>query len=235
MLTGSTMPFQPFKGIILLLLCSIITPVAAETPLKLPQTLPALSAPDSATLGSNEADIGKKIGETVPSFKIKSQNDRAVAWTNLLQKAPLLVIFYRGGWCPYCNLQIKQLSEAYPEFEKRQVLPILISVDKPEATTLSQKTYDIPFPVLSDSDLNAHNAFDVVLTVDDKTYQLYKQYGIVLEDWSGENHHKIAVASSFIVSKDSKILWAHTSTDYKTRPSIPQLLQVIDKLTAETK
>ena len=84
--------------------------------------------------------------------------------------------------------------------------------------------------MLSDPDLFAHNAFDVVLDVDKATYKQYKNYGIDLEAWSGKNHHKIAVTAAYIVDKNAVVQWAHTSLDFKTRPSVEQLLSAIDTL-----
>ena len=83
--------------------------------------------------------------------------------------------------------------------------------------------------MISDADLAAHNAFDVTLDVDDETYKLYQSYGIELEAWSGKGHHKIAVSSAFLVDSEGVVQWAHTSKDYKTRPSAKQLLSVIDQ------
>lgn len=106
----------------------------------------------------------------------------------------------------------------------------MISADKPNAAMLSQKGYDIPFPVISDADLTAHKAFNVVFRLPDELVPMYKEYGIVLSDWSGQDHQQFAVASVFILNKSGEVLWAHSSTDYKTRPSVQQLLSVIDGL-----
>ncbi|MGH1469828.1 MAG: peroxiredoxin family protein [Cellvibrionaceae bacterium] len=187
-----------------------------------------LAITTSEKLGKSDEGIGLKIGETFNSFSIKTHDGKPINSSDLLEKSPLLIVFYRGGWCPYCNLQIRQLTEAYPNFKKRNVTPVLISVDATDGAALAQKTYNIPFPVLSDSNLLAHNAFNVMLKVDNKTTAQYKEYGIDLEAWSSKDHHSIAISSVFLVDKNGKVLWAHASKDYKTRPSPAQLLDVID-------
>lgn len=204
----------------------------AESDLRLPpktMNVPLAVTGDTA-LGTNDQNIGLKVGATIPDFTAKTHTGKAVKREDLLEDAPLLVVFYRGGWCPYCNVQIRQLTEAYPEFEKRGVLPVLISVDDVDGAALASRTYEIPFTVLSDPNLSAHTAFDVIMQVDDETYKQYQGYGIDLEKWSGQNHHKIAVSSAFLVDKSGKVRWAHSSKDYKTRPSPTQLLTVIDSL-----
>ena len=196
--------------------------------IRLPEKLPELSETASADLG--KAEVGLNAGDRPADFTVLTHKGEDVSLNELTKSsAPLLVVFYRGGWCPYCNVQIRQLSEAWPEFKKRGVTPVLISVDKPDASAMAKATYEIPFPVLSDPELKAHEAFDVVVEIDDATAEKYKTYGIVLEDWSGKDHHKIAAPGIFLLDASGTIKWAHVSMDYKTRPSVTQLLEMLDK------
>lgn len=199
--------------------------------LKITGDLPQLSTTASANLGTREANIGLAPGEQVNAFEVKDHRGKVISFATLKKTGPLLVIFYRGGWCPYCNRQIRQLTEAWPEFKKRGITPVLISADKPDAAALAARTYEIPFPVLSDPDLIAHEVFKVTMKLDDKLVPVYKEYGIALEDWSGKDHHKFAVSSAFIVNQKGLIEWSHSSKDYTTRPSVKQLLEVIDART----
>ncbi|WP_299591436.1 peroxiredoxin-like family protein [uncultured Microbulbifer sp.] len=195
--------------------------------IRLPEKLPDLAETENADLG--KVETGLKAGEKPADFSVLTHKGKEKSLESLLKEnAPILVVFYRGGWCPYCNVQIRQLAEAWPEFEKRGVTPVLISADKPDAGAMAKATYEIPFPVLSDPDLKAHEAFDVVVQIDDATAEKYKTYGIVLEDWSGKDHHKIAAPGIFLVDADGTVEWAHVSKDYKTRPSVDQLLGMLD-------
>ncbi len=188
-----------------------------------------LQVTPGAQLGTVEDRIGLAVGQKVPDFASQTYGGAPVTFHELLQEAPLLVVFYRGGWCAYCNVQVRQMTVAADEFAGRGVTPVLISVDRPEAASLAQKSYEIPFPVISDPDLAAHRAFNVVFRLDAETREKYKTYGIVLDEWSGRDHGSFAVASAFLVDASGQVLWSHASTDYKTRPSIAQLLQVLDE------
>lgn len=195
--------------------------------IKLPEKLPELKATEMSQLGT--LDAGLAVGQKPAGFTVNSHLGESVSLDSLLQdKGPLLVVFYRGGWCPYCNVQIRQLAEAWPEFKKRGITPVLVSADKPDASAMAQATYKIPFPVLSDPDLKAHAAFDVIIEVDDATVDKYRDYGIVLEDWSGRDHHKIAAPGIFLLDSSGQVQWAHVSKDYRTRPSVQQLLAMLD-------
>lgn len=198
-------------------------------------TLPALPdaskmpAPADAALGVRDGDAGLAPGEAVPPFAAVTHEGKAVSRDSLFKQGkPALVIFYRGGWCPYCNLQIRQLTEAYPQFAERNVELVLISADKTDAAATAQRRYEIPFPVISDPTLAAHEAFRVVMALTPELYETYKGYGIDVEAWSGQTHHKFALSSAFLVDAQGVVTWAHVSEDYKRRPSVAQLLSVID-------
>lgn len=220
---------------LLLLLTLLLSPFSQAADLKLP-ALPAadaLTAPAETQLGTLPTGIGLAAGNRLPDFHISHHDGKPISSAELLKQVPaggqLLIVFYRGGWCPYCNLQIRQLTDAWPQFQQRKVLPVLISADQTDASALSQRHYEIPFPVLSDPDLRAHDAFKVSMQLDDKSHLLYKTYGIDVEEWSGREHHKFAVASAFLIGADGRIRWAHAALDYKQRPSVAQLLAVIDQ------
>ena len=183
--------------------------------LTLPNSLPPLKATSAAALGTLEG-AGLVPGSTVPEFTVQDHLGESVSWSSLQTKGTLLVVFYRGGWCPYCNQQIRQLTEAW------------ISADKPDAAALASRTYEIPFPVLSDPGLVAHELFKVTTELDTALIPKYREYGIDLAEWNGKGHHRYAVASAFLIDEQGVVVWSHSAKDYKTRPSVEQLLQVID-------
>lgn len=198
--------------------------------IKIPTDLPQLATTSAVSLGTRDDNVGLAPGTKVGAFEVEDHTGKSTSFEALKKNGRLLVIFYRGGWCPYCNQQIHQLTKAWPEFKKRGITPVLISADKPDAASLALRTYEIPFPVLSDPDLIVHDLFKVTMKLDDSLIPVYKKYGIVLEDWTGKNHHKFAVSSAFIVNHKGIVEWSHSSKDYKTRPSVEQLFDVIDTL-----
>ena len=201
---------------------------AASAELKLPAKPRPTTTSSAAQLGSHDNNLGLKAGETVPEFKTNTYEGKSIRFSSLLKNAPLLVIFYRGGWCPYCNYQVRQVTQAYDKFRQRHVTPVLISVDKPEGAALVKQSYAIPFPVLSDPELRAHEAFNTIIKVDKADYERYKSHGMDLEAWSGQTHHKMTAPAVFLVTSDGRVVWSHVALDFKTRPSVEQLLGVID-------
>jgi peroxiredoxin len=174
--------------------------------------------------------MGVAVGGLAPAATLRGIDGHQVALADLVKRGSVLVVFYRGGWCPYCNFEIHELAAAFPEYQRRGVTPVAISVDRIEEAAKTQKTYEIPFPVLSDPDLAAHRAFRVVHEAGAAEVGALKTFGIDIESASGRDHHAFAIPAIFLVDPTGTVRWAHADPDYKVRPHTPQVLAAIDTL-----
>jgi peroxiredoxin len=147
-------------------------------------------------------------------------------------KGLLLVIFYKGGWCPSCNVQMHDFSVHYTEFSKRGVALVGVSVDKPDYLSTTRNEYSLPFPVLSDPTLVAHSAYHVVDHVSGVGAFMLARMGANLAERSGQDHHNVAIPSLFLVDARHKVRFRHADKDYGTRPSQKQILAAIDAVLA---
>jgi peroxiredoxin len=141
---------------------------------------------------------------------------------------PVVLVFYRGGWCPYCNFQLHELATKGEELRKRGVVVVAISVDKPQYGAKTAQEHAAAFEVLSDPDLVAHKAFRVVNHIGGATAFALARMGEDLETRSGRDHHDVAVPAIFLIDRAGIIRWAHTDPDYKRRPSATAVLEAID-------
>ncbi|MGM0577371.1 MAG: peroxiredoxin family protein [Myxococcota bacterium] len=196
--------------------------------LKLPEPKAYEPTPE-AKLGTREDGLGVAPGTKAPDFTAQTTEGEEVTLSQLNERGPLLLVFYRGGWCPYCNAQVHRFTKAYPRFEEAGVLPVFISSDEVDAAVMTEEHYTIPFPVLADPDLHAIEAFDVAFQMDDATVEKLKGFQIDTEAWSQRQHQTIAVPSVFLVDGDGTVRWAHVSRDYKSRPSVDELLGVVEE------
>ena len=204
------------------------TTMASATPAA-PAAPEVTASPDGA-VGTLAPNTGIAVGKKIPDVHAIGLDGKDVALSALVAKGPVMLIFYRGGWCPYCNSEIHALTTAYPEFQKRGVTLVAVSVDTPSNEAKTTATYSIPFPVLSDSDAKVIDAFHVVNNVPpDQVAMMKSKYGLDLEAQSGKTHHKIAIPSDFLIDKKGIVQWAHSDPDFKVRPSPAQLLAAIDK------
>ena len=184
--------------------------------------------PPADRIGVLAPGTGIPVGQKVPDVHARDLDGKDLSLSSLYTKGPILLAFYRGGWCPYCSSENHALAVAYPDYQKRGVTPVTVSVDTPDAEAKTKATYAIPFPVLSDSDAAMIEAFHVVNHVDDATLAKMKGFGIDLEGFSGKSHHEIAIPSLFLIDRTGVVRWAHSDPDYKVRPSTAQVLAAID-------
>jgi len=193
----------------------------------LPKKLMAVQETSAQQLGTREDNLGIDIGSQLSDFTVITYDGQATTLYNLLQNQTNFIIFYRGGWCPYCNYHVKQLTESYHLFEKENIQVILISADDADGEILLKNTYHIPFPLITDPLLTAYEAFNVTLQFSELEALMAKiLYDLNLENWSKQPHHKVAVPAYFLLDQQGIVKWEHVAQDYTVRPSPKQLLSV---------
>lgn len=209
--------------------------VAAAKPMSPEPPKPAMVLGETPAdkLGTVPEGLGLKVGSKAPDATLPDITGASQNLAALYGQGPTFVVFYRGGWCPFCNLQLHDLSQAKPEFDKRGIRIVAISVDQPGEEAKTQAKNEVAFPMLSDSDLATHKAFNVVHVLAEAEAKALAGHGVDLEKYSGQAHHSIAVPSIFLVDRAGKVRWVHVDKDYKTRPSPTQLLAVAEPVLAK--
>ena len=150
--------------------------------------------------------------------------------SKLYADGPTFIVFYRGGWCPFCNAQLHSLAEGKAEFDKHGIKLVAISVDLPGEEAKTQAKQGVPFPMLSDSKLVVQSAFKIVHQTSSEERTALESYGIDLKAYSGETHQNFATPSIFYVDRMGVIRFVHIDEEYKTRPSVKQMVDVADRL-----
>ena len=163
------------------------------------------------------------VGAKVPKVAVKSLDGKTVSLPKALGGKTVLV-FYRGGWCPFCNRQMDGLQAAQADLTKLGYKIVAISPDRAEELQKTIGKHHLTYQLLSDSPMDAAKAFGVAFRVDDGTLAKYKGFGIDLEMASGQSHHCLPVPSVFLIGKDGKIKYRYFNPDYKVRLSPEELL-----------
>ena len=180
-------------------------------------------------LGSVPSGFGLAVGTKAPNGTLPDMTGQPQRLAALYADGPVFVVFYRGGWCPFCNLQLHRLATAMPDFVKKGIRIVAISVDTPGEEAKTQAKQGVPFPMLSDSDLAVHKAFHVVHVPADAEAKALAGHGVDLEKYSGQRHHSFAVPAIFLIDRTGTIRWRHIDEDFKTRPTPAQMLDVADR------
>lgn len=130
---------------------------------------------------------------------------------------PLVLTFFRGGWCPYCNLHLAELRKAEAELKNMGFDIWFVSIDQPEVLYESLQQPDIAYTILSDSKLSATRAFGLAFRMSDEMVERYLEWDIDLEAASGETHHVLPAPATFIIGQDGIIQFEYTNPQYKVR------------------
>ncbi len=168
-------------------------------------------------------------GQSVPEVTLKGLDGKDVSLASLHQEKPLVIVFFRGGWCPFCTKHTQQLIKVYPELKEKGFEMIGVSPDSVESTKANVDKNSIAFPLYSDSKLNATTSFGLAFKVDDATVTKYKGFGIDLEKASGQTHHALPIPAIYVISQDGVVTFAHSNPDYRQRLDAGELLKEISK------
>jgi peroxiredoxin len=190
---------------------------------------PAASAQERPIAAEPTATKPLEKGQRAPDAVLRSLDGKEVSLASLHKEKPLVVVFFRGSWCPICTKHTQQLIKVYPELKEKGYEMIGISPDSVESTKANSDKGSIPFALYSDSELNATRGFGLAFKVDDATFTKYKGFGIDLEKASGQNHHALPIPAIYVVSKDGVVTLAHSNPDYRQRLEAKDLLKEISK------
>ncbi len=163
------------------------------------------------------------VGEAVPDVLVKNLNGEKVALKDRIKEKPTILIFYRGGWCPYCNKHLAQLMEYEQKFINLGYQILAVSADRPDKLRASMNKHEMAYTLLSDNDLAAARAFGLAFRVSQATLNKYDEFGIDLEEASGHDHHWLPVPAAFVVSTDGTVRFSYINPNYKVRVN-PEVL-----------
>ncbi len=165
-----------------------------------------------------------KIGSRLPRLTVQTMGGKPFDLNAAIARKPTVLIFYRGGWCPYCNLQMGQLQTVEPQLLKLGYQLLAVSADAPAELHKSLQKHGMKYSLLSDSAMTAAQALGIAFRVDDATVEKYKGMGIDLEKSSGHTHHLLPVPAVFVLDTKGAIQFSYVNPDYKVRLSPKVLL-----------
>jgi peroxiredoxin len=171
--------------------------------------------------------LGLAVDAKAPGFKAKNQNGEKINLKKEIKKGNVVLIFYRGQWCPYCNKQLKGLEDSLSLLTAKNATLIAITPEKPENITKTIDKTKATYSIVYDKGLKIMKAYDVSFAVDDATIEKYKKYGIDFEKANGENGANLPVPAVYIINKEGKITYRFFDSDYSKRPSVSELLSYL--------
>ena len=164
-------------------------------------------------------------GQTTPGGKLMALDGKMVDLKSLVSQKPSVLIFYRGGWCPYCNLQMGQLVKIEPDLMKMGYQVLAITPDKPESLRESLEKHGINYTLLSDRDMGLTRRFGLAYRLDPETLEKMKGFGVDFEKSTGNSLHELPVPAAFVVDTRGVIRFVYYNPDIKVRVNPDDLIQ----------
>ena len=176
-------------------------------------------------LNAQEKPEGLFINSKAPDFKATDQYGKEVRLKDVLRDSLVVLVFYRGQWCPYCNKQLKKLEDSLQLIKNKGARLIAVTPEKPEFISKTIEKTNASYPLLYDKEMKIMKAYAVAFEVDEKTVSRYKNADI---DLAGANGQKdkvyLPVPAVYVISKEGTILYRYFDADYKKRPSVQEII-----------
>jgi peroxiredoxin len=181
-------------------------------------------------IASGLADRSIKQGEKAPDFVLPDVHGENVRLSQLLAKGPVVLIFYRGSWCPYCNLALRSYQAILPEIEQAGATLVAVSPQTPDHSLSAREKMELRFPVLSDSGNTVARAYGLVFTEASKVLSLRLELGIDLSKINGSETGELPMPGSYVIAQDGTITLAFLDPDYRHRLEPAAILTALEQL-----
>lgn len=177
--------------------------------------------------GSGIVEAAPKVGDKLPEFELGNQNGEKIKLSSLLADGPLVVTFYRGGWCPYCNLELRAYQNVLPEIHAAGADLVAITPELPDSSLTTAEKNELDFEVLSDVGSKYAHELGVVFTLPDELHDIYVDFGIDPQKYNGTEVLELPLAATYVVSQSGVIVYAFVDADYTRRGEPTDVLQVL--------
>jgi peroxiredoxin len=206
---------------------------AGKPPYNVPRSvIETMHRATAELIASGLASRAKKAGDVAPSFSLRDGDGNVVSSAELLKKGPLVVSFYRGVWCPYCNMELQALEAAKPLFDKYGASLVAISPQTAPNSRKSVRQNKLTFPILSDVKGKVGAAFGLRFELPDYLVELYKSLKNDLPAFNDDPSWTLPMPGRYVIGQDGTILYSEVNPDYTRRPEPEDMVAVLQRAAA---
>ena len=175
-------------------------------------------------------DKAIKIGDKIPSFDLPNVSGENVSIEKALSSGPVVISFYRGQWCPYCNIELQELQKSLAGFKEQGAKLLAISPQTPDNSLSTKEKNELEFDVLSDVGNKVAEKFGLVFSLDQELRPKYQDFGIDVPAHNGDQSYNLPLAATYVVSSDAVVKYAFVSADYTERAEPDEVIQTLKSL-----
>lgn len=195
-----------------------------------PEIRAAMTRADSELAAANITSHALKAGDRAPDFRLPDVRGGSVQLKDLLAKGPVVVSFYRGGWCPYCNLALRALQVALPEITKLGAELVAISPQTPDESLSTAEKNNLAFAVLSDIGSLTAKAYGIAFDLAEELRPIYTRSGHALPDLNGDDSWVLPIPATYVIDEDGIIVLAFVDVDYRNRLEPAEIIAALHAL-----
>jgi peroxiredoxin len=181
-------------------------------------------------IASGQADRALKAGAQAPTFLLPDADGNPISSEALLKKGPLVITFYRGVWCPYCNMDLQAIQAALAELQAAGGQVVAMSPQLAPNSRRSQRDNKLTFPILIDKGAEVANAFGIRVVLPGYLQDLYRSFKTDLAVINGDPSWSVPMPARYIIDRAGMIAYAEVNPDYTRRPDPTELLPTLNRL-----
>ena len=172
-----------------------------------------------------------KIGEKSPNFELPDALGNPISLSNLLNEGPLVITFYRGSWCPYCNLQLRALQDKLTDIQKLGATLVAISPEVPDSSMTKNEISEMEFIVLSDQDAKVASQYGVAWEIPEFLLEHMRiDRNLDLKKINNGNNNILPIPATFILGIDGIVKWNYINVDYRTRSEPDEIIEALKNI-----
>lgn len=199
---------------------------------------PSLTEADRAVMNEAQRDLARRMpspgletGERAPDFTLPNAFGQPVHLYERLAQGPVVLTFYRGAWCPYCNLELHTLRQSLPAFRRHGAQLIAVTPQQPDKSREQIRKDGYPFEILSDLDSEVMRDYRLYFQVSPPLVELYKKrFGLDLAEYNGKDRYVLPVPGTFVIDRDGIVRAAHANVDYRQRMEPAAIVDALKRL-----
>jgi len=170
------------------------------------------------------------VGATMPTFTLSDAHGKTQKSADLLAKGPIVIVFYRGAWCPYCNLYLRSMQKYLPKIDAKGASLVAISGESLDNSLSVEQKDNLKFTVLSDPNLAVSRQFGIVYEMPKMLDEAYVTLGLDIKKYYKTEKAELPLSATYVIDRSGKITYAFLNVDYKHRAEPADILDALAKL-----
>jgi peroxiredoxin len=173
-------------------------------------------------------DSAIQVGDRAPEFTLYNAVGEKRSLSDYLKTGPVVLTWYRGGWCPYCNLTLRYLQKELPKFKAEGANLIALTPELPDKSLNTKEKNELAFEVLSDTGNHVANEYGIVFKLTPEVAKYYND-GFGLSDYNGNTSNELPLAATYVIDTNGKVIYSFLDADYRNRAEPSEITAVLKK------